>query len=532
MIKTRQPIQEIKIHEGSVAEHALDQSISFGDILQIWIMSYGTWIGLSVGVHVIFLLIFSVVALSGEITRDNDVVVILRNHDIPERLKLDEPRPVFEPQDLKTDDPADDDFTHLVNDPMDDLPPSQNDTLSRYDIADKGIDDAIGTGPGAGPRGGPNRRMKDRLDEDKHGNPPDKTVMAGLLWLARHQNPNGSWGATSFQHQCQGTKCGGTGSAKYDVGITGLALLAFTGAGYTSESKETFGNDNICFGYVVRQAALFLISIQDDEGVFGSVTPGKFMYNQAVATYALTDLYGLTAHTAAGVMVKRDAQKAVDYLVKAQNPGRAWRYQPRDGDNDVSVMGWCAMALKAAEGAGLKVPHAAFRDMKGYLDEVTDDVYGTVGYVTKGGRAIRQKEQNINVAYQDALTAVGVMTRIFIDGDTRDERIKKGANLLIKSLPDWNTDDYGKLDYYYWFYASYALYQYDGPNGYYWNAWNKNMKEVLMAHQNNLEGTCQYGSWDTAGRWCDEAGRVYATAINVLTLEVYYRLGIVTRTSR
>ena len=31
------------------------------------------------------------------------------------------------------------------------------------------------------------------------------------------------------------------------------------------------------------------------------------------------------------------------------------------------------------------------------------------------------------------------------------------------------------------------------------------------------------GSWDPIGEWCVAGGRVYATAINALTLEVYYR---------
>ena len=36
---------------------------------------------------------------------------------------------------------------------------------------------------------------------------------------------------------------------------------------------------------------------------------------------------------------------------------------------------------------------------------------------------------------------------------------------------------------------------------------------------------CLEGSWDSdVDRWCFEGGRVLATALNVLTLEVYYRV--------
>ena len=34
---------------------------------------------------------------------------------------------------------------------------------------------------------------------------------------------------------------------------------------------------------------------------------------------------------------------------------------------------------------------------------------------------------------------------------------------------------------------------------------------------------CAHGSWDPIDRWGFEGGRVYATAINTLSLEVWYR---------
>ena len=44
---------------------------------------------------------------------------------------------------------------------------------------------------------------------------------------------------------------------------------------------------------------------------------------------------------------------------------------------------------------------------------------------------------------------------------------------------------------------------------------------------------CSGGGWLTPDRWCYAGGPVYATALNVLTLEVYYRyenaFGVVAR---
>src|SRR3989339_933189 len=47
----------------------------------------------------------------------------------------------------------------------------------------------------------------------------DKAIKSGLLWLARHQNPDGSWGARSFQNQCKNTRCSGVGDKQFDIGL-------------------------------------------------------------------------------------------------------------------------------------------------------------------------------------------------------------------------------------------------------------------------------------------------------------------------
>ena len=49
------------------------------------------------------------------------------------------------------------------------------------------------------------------------------------------------------------------------------------------------------------------------------------------------------------------------------------------------------------------------------------------------------------------------------------------------------------------------------------------MVEALLPNQWRDRGICNNGSWDPVGCWTRKGGRVYATAINALTLEVYYR---------
>ena len=350
--------------------------------------------------------------------------------------------------------------------------------------------------------------------------------MAALKWLARHQNPDGSWGAKSFQRQCRSTKCLGAGDEQFDIGLTGLALLAFTGAGYrTSSLRDVY--DGICFGDVVRNAAKYLIDRQLPDGSFSASKDGKFMYNQAICAYALADLYSQSMHSPAGLNFQEPVERAVKFLLESRNPGKAWRYQPRDGQNDTSVTGWVMMALKTADHCGITVPAEAFAGIKSFYDDVTDPNYGQVGYTEPGSKAVMSHEDIRNIMIQPSLTAIGVMTRIFIDKKASDPIIKLGVAEILKSLPAWDTSKSGVIDYYYWFYATYCLNQYDGPDGPGWKAWNEKMKDVLLKNQCSKADACADGSWEPIDRWSAEGSRVYATAINALTLEVYYRLEIV-----
>src|SRR5690606_27886769 len=91
------------------------------------------------------------------------------------------------------------------------------------------------------------------------------------------------------------------------------------------------------------------------------------------------------------------------------------------------------------------------------------------------------------------------------------------ADLILKRPPVWNPND-GSIDHYYWYYASYALFQMGGR---YWSTWAKDLTEAVVEKQRE-DGNYE-GSWDPIGVWGEDGGRVYSTAILCLPLEVYYR---------
>ncbi len=98
-----------------------------------------------------------------------------------------------------------------------------------------------------------------------------------------------------------------------------------------------------------------------------------------------------------------------------------------------------------------------------------------------------------------------------------------GVGLLTKDLPAWKP---GQVDFYYWYYGTLAMFQYDGPSGVLWRKWDDAMKAAVVPNQRNATQGCENGSWDPSeDRWGSEGGRVYATAINCLTMECYYIYG-------
>ncbi|MGK0483382.1 MAG: hypothetical protein ACJAQ3_003365, partial [Planctomycetota bacterium] len=98
------------------------------------------------------------------------------------------------------------------------------------------------------------------------------------------------------------------------------------------------------------------------------------------------------------------------------------------------------------------------------------------------------------------------------------------ADLLLQSLPRWNPEA-GDCDMYYWYYGSYAMFQMGGRH---WKEWNHALKSAVIDSQRS-DGSAE-GSWDPAGPWGPQGGRVYSTAAMVLCMEVYYRYARLTGT--
>ena len=387
----------------------------------------------------------------------------------------------------------------------------QEDAASDSPFEGKFDSSLIGAGGGAGGKFGSRFGGKRNLVKKGGGSElTESAVKAGLMWLKYHQSDDGKWDGNGFDSCCgkdgrTGT-CGGAGGEWVDPGVSGLALLCFLGAGNSTTVGE--------FKDVVKRGVRYLKSIQREDGLFGSES-GHYMYNHSIAALAMAEAYAISDYSP---LLKESAQKGIDYLVKAQNPKSAWRYRYQSGDNDTSVTGWCTMALKSAKVGELDVPLSAFEGAINWVDSVTDEAYYRTGYREKGD--IGSRLQGVNdFAPSEAMTAAGMTSRVFAGADRNDPKLIGGAGLLSNSPPVWG-DNGGKslIDFYYWYYGTLAMYQMGGE---YWTGWNDKMKTALV--ENQKRGGCEDGSWDPIDPWGRVGGRVYSTAVNVLSLEIYYR---------
>ena len=93
----------------------------------------------------------------------------------------------------------------------------------------------------------------------------------------------------------------------------------------------------------------------------------------------------------------------------------------------------------------------------------------------------------------------------------------EATNQVLATLP---TAD--RVNLYYWYYATQVMAHMGGEQ---WQAWNNRLHPLIVNAQ--VRQGPYAGSWDPAAplpdRWGPHAGRLYVTAMNLLSLEVQYR---------
>lgn len=290
----------------------------------------------------------------------------------------------------------------------------------------------------------------------------ESAVERGLRWLARKQSDSGKW------------------EDPHAVGVTGLAVLAFLGAGYTHQNPSRYQD-------TVRRALAWLLSQQSRNGAFRRVT----FYEQGIAAMAVSEACGMTRDPA----LRDPALAALRFILENMGPDGGYGYEG-PGD-DVHVTSFQVMALKSGHLAGFPVPAEAVRRLREYYARALGPD-GTTGYTSalrgKGGRP------------GDTRTAVGLFCRVLLDCDLGGEDVRRIAEVVSSAGPQLR-NVFQVYD------GTYAMFQLGGE---YWRHWNEAFRDGVIALQ--VRGGSEDGSWP-GGR----GGTICNTALYVMSLEVYYR---------
>lgn len=316
------------------------------------------------------------------------------------------------------------------------------------------------------------------------GDGAPEAVRRALAWLASVQSSDGKWDPALLG-----------GDPAYEVGITGLATLAFLADGQTHKSGE--------HAAAVKRALAWLQGQQKMSGLVGEER-GNYLYNHALGSLALLEASMMTGDEALVAPV----QLAVTYALQAQNSAGLWDYVVRGEHNDMSVSGWMVLLLRLAFENGNRAVVSALSLANERISELRD-AEGRVGYRSRG--------QFPNGPY--GTTAVGSLAYLLSTPIPDPAVTSKQAALLVEGLRAHPVSpepaDMTKRDLYFWYFGSLTLHQLGGIE---WTEWNRTVKDPLLRAQQ------ADGSWPRAyDRWASYGGQAYTTAMASLTLSTYWR---------
>ena len=363
-------------------------------------------------------------------------------------------------------------------------------------------------------------------------------IERGLRYLARTQNPDGSWTSNAGIKVNEEYQITPGGENVHHVGVTSLAILAFLAAGHVPERGP--------YGTVVDNAVKFVLScVQPDGFVHRDLTR---MYSHAFATLAMAEVYGMSREPELG---KKLAQ-AVEFTIKCQNDTGGWRYVPFTVDSDMSVTVCQMVALRAARNVGIRVPQMTIDRALSYVirSAITED--GMAGRGADTGAFYYQPENTQFNRSSFSLAAAG-LTTLFQAGLYDDaslasyierRKIAKSPAPTIGATVTFMRQRYndarkknrevnastGLTGHYFYYYGNYyaaqAMYNVGGLEPHVWEEWYRMVRQDLLSAEvpvgasNGPDGGG--GASGAMSYWTSNVDRTnaFATSIALLILSM------------
>jgi len=302
--------------------------------------------------------------------------------------------------------------------------------------------------------------------------PTEEAIGRGLAWLAKRQQPDGSFGSGAYQG---------------DAAVTALCGLALMCGGSTPGRGPS--------GAEVSRSVDYLLAITQQSGFIcppRSASHGP-MYGHGFATLFLAECYGMSKRPE----LQEKLIAAVKLIINTQNKDGGWRYQPLRGEADISVTICEVMALRAARNAGLFVPNETIDRCISYVKKSQNEDGGFRYMIPEGESAFPRSAAGVV-----ALNSAGIY---------EGPEITRGIRYLSQFRPEKGVVRREAYYEYGHYYAVQAMWQVGGED---WQKWYPAIRDELTQWPGEH---CQRkdGSW-TSGSICNE----YATAMALIVLQL------------
>ena len=321
---------------------------------------------------------------------------------------------------------------------------------------------------------------------------------AGLEWLARNQGKEGNWGSQ-------------------DLGVVSVGALAFLSAGHTPTTGRYREN--------VRRALDYVLVNAKPSGLLNITGGNRDMYNHGLATFVLTQVYGMTHDKRTG----RALRKAIRVIVETQCQDGGWDYTSvrRSRGHDLSLAVMQAKALRGAMDIGIHIPREtitkATKSVRGYYRSTRskpDDLAGRYGWRHADAKYPGRFTYNGGGSTTAMAAAGAVCLQEY--GQYKDFRIHRSMQGVLGDIKSRMKVTKGRVpfDAYTMYYVSQALYQVGGRT---WQDGYPQIRKALVDSQESQStggGASRRQGWWTGGRLGGKGGQLFGTAVAVFALNI------------
>ncbi|MCC6574455.1 MAG: hypothetical protein IT462_11755 [Planctomycetes bacterium] len=401
---------------------------------------------------------------------------------------------------------------------------------------------------GAPPQIGPSTPVEEDPETDPvlPGKGVKMRVNSKLDWLAAHQHDAGQWRASLFGEDTKRKSATRSYNAElenigianadaaadetYSVGVSGLALLAMSGAGYDHKEGP--------YKPVVRKALLKLKEAQREDGCLADPACGGVLLNHVLALAAFAEMYALSGDN----LLKTIVEKGAGFLAECQRDNGGWGDEADGAESNTRATAWAVLTFKTCKMAGIERDYEPMKRGAAFMESLT------VGE----GDEIRTWYDERNqfrpgITANASLDAMNVVCQLMTARMNRDHpTIRAQVKRIAAHLPSWTIGD---VDLECWYWTGLAVFQSgDTPVGKRSGAdetreppeltagqkWLEAVTTVLTEHQRGFapadkqaEATAEtldeYGSWDAVDVWSRQGGRVWTTAMASIVLDITFR---------